>query len=61
MALARRFSGSAGDEERRLQRKWDQHSEMMCLALNDGDAVDAAHHKREMDRLREELRELRAL
>jgi hypothetical protein len=42
----------------RLQRKWDQESEMMCLALQDGDKVDAEDHKAKMHEIKKQISEL---
>jgi len=40
----------------KLLRKFDQESEMMCLALNDGDKQDAETHHNQMELCREYLR-----
>lgn len=42
----------------RLQRKWDQESEMMCLALQDGDKEDAENHRAKMKEIRDQVLEL---
>lgn len=42
----------------RLQRKIDQHMEMMSLAIADGDKADAERHRTEYKRLQEEVKKL---
>jgi hypothetical protein len=45
----------------RLQRKFNQESELMCLALQDNDKTDAEKHKQNMEEYRSQLKEAREL
>ena len=45
----------------KLNRKIDQESEMMCLALKDGDREDAEIRRQRLDAYRQELRNRREL
>ncbi|MCK9568809.1 hypothetical protein M0R72_07710 [Candidatus Pacearchaeota archaeon] len=43
----------------RLQRKFNQESELMCLALQDNDKADAKLHQQKMEDYRQQLKEAR--
>jgi hypothetical protein len=54
MAIKRNYSSVP--EIARLQRKFDQESELMCLALQDNDKTGAEEHRRRVEEYREQLR-----